>query len=57
VHQPTGYDVILKRSVSMYSGGEGDAVRLYGSVVYAVARRPLSRRELLALPIPVEWLP
>ena len=57
VHQPAGYDVILKRSVSMYSGGEGDAARLYGSVVYAVARRPLSRRELLALPIPVEWLP
>jgi hypothetical protein len=54
---PAGYDVILKRRVSDYWGASSDANRLYGSAVYAVARRPLSRKELLALPIPAEWLP
>lgn len=55
-NEPRGYDVILKRHVSSYWGGESDAARMYGSTVYATARRPLSKRELLALPIPVEWL-
>src|SRR5262245_52417952 len=57
LNEPRGYDVMLKRDVSGYWGGEADAQRMYGSAVYAVARRPLSRKELLALPIPVEWLP
>jgi hypothetical protein len=57
LNEPNGYDVILKRRVGGYSGGEYEAARMYGSAYYAVARRPLSRKELLAMPIPVEWLP
>jgi hypothetical protein len=49
------YDVILKRHLSGY-GADTEAARVYGANVYATSRRPLSRRELLALPIPVEWL-
>jgi hypothetical protein len=54
--QHRGHDVILKRNMSIY-GSDAEAVRFYGANVYATARRPLSRRELLALPIPIEWLP
>jgi hypothetical protein len=32
-------------------------VRTRGGNRYAVTRRVLSRKELLALPIPIEWLP
>lgn len=58
LNEPRGYDVILKRYVSSYSNFEiGLTYQHYGSTVYAITRRPLSRRELLALPIPAEWLP
>ena len=49
------YDVVLKHHMNRY-GSEAEVVRLYGARVYATARRPLSRHELLALPIPIEWL-
>jgi hypothetical protein len=54
--EPSGFDVILKRHMGGYCGNS-EATRMYGANVYVVARRPLSRKELLALPIPVEWLP
>ncbi|MCI0699892.1 MAG: hypothetical protein L0241_02240 [Planctomycetia bacterium] len=54
--QYRAFDVILKRNVCTW-GGDSIASRFYGSNVYATARRPLSRKELLALPIPIEWLP
>jgi hypothetical protein len=53
--QHRAFDVILKRNVSTW-GGDSEARRFYGANVYATARRPLSRRELLALPIPIDWL-
>jgi hypothetical protein len=53
--QHRAFDVILKRHMNAW-GGDSAASRFYGATVYAVARRPLSRRELLAMPIPVEWL-
>jgi hypothetical protein len=54
--QHRAFDVILKRHMSAW-GGDSAASRFYGAAVYAVTRRPLTRRELLALPIPIEWLP
>jgi hypothetical protein len=54
--QHRAFDVILKRHMNGW-GGDSEASRFYGAAVYAVARRPLSRKELRALPIPVEWLP
>ncbi len=50
-------DVVRNRDLRSYNCRDGGAIRFYGSEVYATGRRPLSRRELLALPIPVEWLP
>ncbi len=49
-------DVIRNRQIWCYTSPDAEAVRFYGANVYATARRPLSRRELLALPIPIEWL-
>lgn len=52
------FDVILKKIIrSGYLHADPDSMRLYGTNAYAVARRPLSRRELLAMPIPIDWLP
>jgi hypothetical protein len=53
--QQRAFDVILKWNACTY-GGELIASRFYGSQVYATARRPLSRKELLALPIPIDLL-
>jgi hypothetical protein len=49
------YDVVLKHHMNRY-GSDAEAARLYDASAYATARRPLSRRELLALPIPIEWM-
>lgn len=49
-------DVVRKVKLWASCFGNDDAEKFYGSPVYAVSRRPLSRRELLALPIPIEWL-
>lgn len=56
VNETRGYDVVLRRFVSHYWGGESEVVQLYGTTVYAVSRRHLSRLELLAMPIPIEWI-
>jgi hypothetical protein len=53
---PRAFDVILKRNPCAW-GGDSIAAGFYGANVYATARRPLSRKELLALPMPIEWLP
>ena len=50
------YDVLRKRPAGGWSGDHAEAGRFYGASVYATARRPLSRKELYALPIPIEWL-
>jgi hypothetical protein len=49
-------DVVLKRQTGGWPSDHGEAARVYGASVYATARRPLSRRELYALPIPIDWL-
>jgi len=54
---PSGYDVVRKRKTAGWPPEHANAVKFYGSAVYAVSRRPLSRVELLALPIPIEWMP
>jgi hypothetical protein len=48
------HDVVLGRKV--HSDNDSEIQRTYGAHVYAVSRRPLSRRELKLLPIPVDWL-
>jgi len=53
--QHRAFDVILKRHMSAW-GGDSEASRYYGAAVYAVSRRPLSRKELRTMPIPIEWL-
>jgi len=52
----SGYDVVRKRRVSSWYRDVDEARALYGDSVYATSRRPLSRPELLAMPIPIEWL-
>jgi hypothetical protein len=49
------YDVIRKRWVGRSGGCDDEAIRFYGEDVYAVSRRPLSRREQRNLPIPIDW--
>ena len=50
------FDVVRKRRVWAGTGDQTAARDFYGDAVYAVSRRPLSKRELLAMPIPIEWL-
>jgi hypothetical protein len=51
------YDVVRKRQTGGWPDDHAEATRFYGKLVYAVARRPLPRTELRAMPIPIEWLP
>ncbi|MDB5308936.1 MAG: hypothetical protein JWO38_3138 [Gemmataceae bacterium] len=48
------YDVVRKRAV--YSSSAAEARELYGADVYATDRRPLSKRELRSLPVPIDWV-
>lgn len=50
------YDVILKRYIEARDLSEGEIVEYHGNNKYRVSRRILSRKELLALPIPIDWL-
>lgn len=50
------YDVILQRHIDGKAKREAEAVEDLGRSRYAVSRRVLSRRDLLGLPIPIEWL-
>jgi hypothetical protein len=50
------YGVILERHIGDASD-RVSAVESHAGNSYAVSRRVLSRKELLALPIPIEWLP
>jgi hypothetical protein len=56
-HVPPAYDVILERQVDRYPTSNKEALDSHAGNKYKVQRRALSRKELLALPIPVEWLP
>jgi hypothetical protein len=51
------YDVILQRHIDDRKRSEANVAETHGLNRYAVSRRALSRKELLALPIPIEWLP
>ncbi len=53
--QSHAFDVILGYNACTYNGIPV-ALHFSGAHVYATARRPLSRRDLLALPIPIAWL-
>jgi hypothetical protein len=50
------YGAILRGYIDGEYRLETDAVRFRDGNRYAVARRVLSRRDLLALPLPIEWL-
>jgi hypothetical protein len=47
-------DVVLRRRVSYMTDGEARAA--YGARVYATSRRPMSKRELMQYPIPIEFI-
>ena len=56
--QPAGraaYATVLQRYIDDPAGREPNAVGL-GRNRYAVSRRVLSRKELLGMPIPIDWL-
>ena len=56
-HAPgSRYDVVLKRRVSAWDRDVDSARAYFGEALCATSRRPLSKRELLRLPIPIEWL-
>lgn len=50
------YDVILQRVIDDRRPPKADATDTYGRACYAVSRRVLTKKELLALPIPIDWL-
>jgi hypothetical protein len=52
--QKPAHDVLRKCSV--YPWSADGARQFYGAAVYATARRPLSKRELKALPVPIDWV-
>lgn len=53
--EPPAYEFFLEQQLKQPSVDANTVVYCHGDR-YAVARRPLLRRELLALPIPIEWL-
>jgi hypothetical protein len=50
------YDAVLQRYQEQRDHSRTDVSISHGGHIYGVNRRVLSRRELLALPIPIEWL-
>ncbi|QJW93625.1 hypothetical protein [Frigoriglobus tundricola] len=51
------YDAILQRYIDAKSQrGTDQVVEYHGRIGYAVTRRVLSRKDLLGLPIPIDWL-
>jgi hypothetical protein len=50
------YDKVLQRHVEDRGPATPDSMEDYGRARYAVSRRVLSRKELLALPIPIDLL-
>ena len=51
--QKPRYDVVRKRLV--YPWSRCEAQGFYGAPVYATSRRPISKRELRQLPVPIDW--
>jgi hypothetical protein len=52
-HLSRQHDVVLGRPVASLTAGE--ACKTYGAAVYAVAKRPLGKKEMRQLPIPLDW--
>jgi hypothetical protein len=52
-HKP-GHDIVRKKHV--YPWSKDEARHFYGAPVYATSRRPLSKRELKQLPVPIDWI-
>jgi hypothetical protein len=50
------YGAVLQRHIDSKFEGAVEVTESHGRHRYAVSRRALSRKELLALPIPIEWL-
>jgi hypothetical protein len=51
------YSQVLMDEVCDCRAVDGIVIRRLGGNTYSVTRRVLSKKELLALPIPIEWLP
>ena len=55
--EPPAYDLILQRHIAGPAArSDTETVESHGLNRFRVSRHLLSRRELLALPIPIEWL-
>ena len=53
---PPAYDVIRDRHLDCFPAESNESSDSHAGNRYRVRRRPLSRRELLSMPIPIEWL-
>lgn len=53
--EPPRYDAVFQQHLRDRTGG-AEVVCFYQNNRYTVSRRPVSRRELLTLPIPIDWL-
>lgn len=56
VEDVPAYAALLQRHIDSVSNGDAETVEWFGRSRYAVYRRVLSRKDLLGLPIPIEWL-
>jgi len=54
-HAPA-YEMILQRGIDDRRPVTSEEVVDHGTTRYTLRRRVLSRKELLAMPIPIEWL-
>ena len=50
------YERVLQRHINSKFEGNAETAEWFGRNRYAVSRRALSRKDLLGLPIPIEWL-
>src|SRR5262245_46157414 len=56
-HVSPAYDAILQRAINSSCKPEPKGFETRSGNTYVVSRRVLSKRELRAMPIPIEWLP
>jgi hypothetical protein len=55
-HDVPAYEEVLQRGIDARGAATSDEIIDHGEIRYRLSRRALSRKELLAMPIPIEWL-
>jgi hypothetical protein len=55
-HYAPAYDAILQRGIDARGPVTSEEVIDHGTIRYTLSRRVLSQKELLAMPIPIDWL-